>query len=81
MANPLQDSPTSGPVGVRPRVGFRPKNPQADEGMRIEPPPSPPEAIGTMRAATAAPDPPEEPPGVRSVSQGLRAGPKVPDSV
>jgi hypothetical protein len=29
-----------------------------------------------MRAATAAADPPEEPPGTRSRIQGLRTGPK-----
>ena len=29
-----------------------------------------------MPDATAAPEPPEEPPGVRSVSHGLRVGPK-----
>ena len=43
--------------------------------MRTEPPPSLPCAAGTMPAATAAPAPPEEPPGVRSGSQGLRVGP------
>ena len=43
--------------------------------MRVEPPPSLPWAIGTMPAATAAPDPPDEPPGVRSVSHGLRVAP------
>ena len=43
--------------------------------MRIEPPPSLPCATGTMPAATAAAAPPEEPPGVRSRSHGLRVGP------
>ena len=49
--------------------------------MRIEPPPSLPWAIGTIPEATAAAAPPEDPPGVRVVSQGLRAGPKRRDSV
>ena len=49
--------------------------------MRIEPPPSLPCASGTMPAATAAAAPPEEPPGVRSVSHGLRVGPKRRGSV
>ena len=49
--------------------------------MRIEPPPSLPWAIGTMPAATAAAAPPDEPPGVRAVSHGLRAGPKRRGSV
>jgi hypothetical protein len=30
-----------------------------------------------MRAATAAADPPEDPPGTRPVSQGLRTGPNA----
>ena len=40
--------------------------------MRIEPPPSLAWAIGNMPPATAAAAPPLEPPGERSVSQGLR---------
>src|SRR5581483_1359891 len=43
--------------------------------MRIEPPPSEAPAIGTMPAATAAAAPPEEPPGERPVSHGLRVAP------
>lgn len=43
--------------------------------MRIEPRPSLPCAIGTRPAATAAAAPPEEPPGVRPVSHGLRVTP------
>ena len=43
--------------------------------MRIEPPASLPCAIGTTPAATAAAEPPLDPPGVRDVSQGLRVGP------
>ena len=43
--------------------------------MRIEPPPSLPWAIGTRPAATAAAAPPDEPPGVRERSQGLRVAP------
>ena len=45
-------------------------------GWRIEPPVSVPVAMGAMRAATAAADPPEEPPGTRRFAQGLRIGPK-----
>ena len=44
-------------------------------GMRIEPPPSPPLAMGSRPPATAAAEPPEEPPGVRSGSHGLRVVP------
>src|SRR5947209_19340910 len=59
--SPLMTSPKLGPSGLRPRVGFIPKSPQHDAGMRIEPPPSLPCTIGTMPAATTAGDPPLEP--------------------
>jgi hypothetical protein len=59
----------------RPRVCLKPKTPQHEAGMRMDPPPSPPEAIGTILLATAAADPPLDPPGVWSVFQGLRVGP------
>ena len=49
--------------------------------MRIEPAPSAATAAGTRPAATAAAEPPLEPPGVRSVSHGLRVTPHVIDSV
>lgn len=49
--------------------------------MRIEPPPSLAPATGTMPAATAAADPPEEPPGLRLVSHGFLAGPNSSGSV
>ena len=41
----------------------------------MEPPPSPPDAMGTMPDATAAAEPPLDPPLVRSISHGLRVGP------
>ncbi len=68
-------SPASGPAEVRCRVGFRPTSPQALAGMRIEPPPSLAWATGTMPEATAAAEPPLEPPGERERSQGLRVAP------
>ena len=43
--------------------------------MRIEPPPSLPVQIGIMPTATAAAEPPDEPPGVRSGFHGLRVMP------
>ena len=49
--------------------------------MRIEPPPSEPRAAPTIPAATAAPLPPLDPPGVRSSDHGLRVAPKASDSV
>ncbi len=50
-------------------------------GWRTEPPVSDPSATGAMRAATAAAEPPLEPPGMRSNAQGLRVGPKAEFSV
>ena len=45
--------------------------------MRTEPPPSDVVAIGTRPAASAAADPPLEPPGVRSRFHGLWVAPKT----
>ena len=60
--------------GMRPYEGFMPTSPQKPAGMRVEPPPSDAVAAGRSPAATAAADPPLDPPGVRSVFHGLRAG-------
>ena len=49
-----------------------PVMPQKLAGWRIEPPVSVPVAAGSRRAATAAADPPDEPPGTRLSSQGFR---------
>jgi hypothetical protein len=68
-------SPRSGALEIRPRDTFRPTRPVQAAGIRIEPPPSLPCATGTVPDATAALEPPDEPPGVRSVSHGLRVGP------
>ena len=51
---------------TRPYVGLTPTTPQNAAGCRTEPPVSEPSAIGTMPAATAAAEPPDEPPGTRS---------------
>ena len=48
--------------------------PQSAAGSRIEPPVSVPSAPGVSPAATAAPDPLEEPPVKWPVFHGLRAG-------
>ena len=58
-----------------PRLGLSPTSPHADAGIRIDPPPSLPCPAGTRPAATAAAVPPEEPPGERDRSYGLRVGP------
>ena len=80
MTSPDIRSPNSGAMDTRPREGFSPTSPQADAGMRIEPPPSFPWAIGTMPDATAAAEPPLEPPVERSVFHGFLAGPYAVDS-
>ena len=49
--------------GMRECVGFRPTVPVNDAGIRMEPPPSLPRAMGTIPAATAAALPLELPPG------------------
>ena len=51
--------------------------PHSAAGMRTEPPVSEPMPPGTMRAPTATPTPPLEPPGMRLGSYGLRAAPKA----
>src|SRR6201990_3189358 len=68
---PPQPSPRSGPSGMRARVVFMPNRPQAEAGIRIEPPPSLACATGSTRAATAADAPPDEPPEGGAIFQGL----------
>src|SRR5499426_1936326 len=81
MEAPPQPSPASGPMGLRARVGLRPKRPQHEAGMRIEPPPSVACAIGTMPAATAAAAPPLDPPALCLRLHGFRVGPNRRGSV
>ena len=66
---------TCGPRGIRPKVPFIPKRPVKPAGIRIDPPPSPPEAMGTRPPATAAAEPPEDPPGVLPCCHGLCVAP------
>src|SRR5215475_10761632 len=70
---PAQPSPISGPWLTRARVGLRPTSPHSLAGMRIEPPPSLACAAGTMPLATAAAEPPDEPPVDLVGSHGFRA--------
>ena len=62
-------------------MGFKPTIPHSAAGCRIDPPVSVPIAHGASPAATAAALPPEEPPGTRPRSHGLRAGPNAEFSV
>src|SRR5690625_4244060 len=72
---PNEDATATSPyLETRPYVGFMPTTPQNAAGWRTEPPVSEPSENGTYPAATAAADPPDDPPGTAFVSQGLRAG-------
>src|SRR6266540_3969955 len=62
---------------IRPYVGFRPTTPHSDAGWRTDPPVSVPSAHTASPEATAAADPPEDPPGTVSRSHGLCTGPKA----
>ena len=64
-----------GHTGTRPKVGLKPTTPQKLAGPLIDPPESVPVATTAMPAATAAPEPPLDPPGVHFVFQGLRVMP------
>jgi hypothetical protein len=56
---------------TRPYVGLNPTIPQSAAGWRTDPPVSVPSAHTASPAATAAAEPPEEPPGTLSRSHGL----------
>ena len=56
-----------GALETRPREALKPKTPQHEAGILIEPPPSDPCEIAQSPAATAAPAPPLEPPALRRV--------------
>ena len=58
-----------------PYVGRSPTTPHSEAGCLIEPPVSEPSAQGASPPATAAVEPPDEPPGTRSGSHGLCVGP------
>ena len=73
----VHETGTTPRFGTRPVEGRMPVTPQNAAGIRIEPAVSVPRVPGTSPAATAAPLPPLEPPQIRSVSHGLRAGPKA----
>src|SRR5437016_11654663 len=60
-----------------PYVGRRPVTPQYAAGVRIEPEVSEPIADGTRPAATALPDPLEDPPDQRVRSHGFKPGPNT----
>src|SRR5262245_20390670 len=75
ITSPCQYSPLCGPSEMRPRDGFKPTSPHSLAGMRIDPPPSLAVATGTMPAATAAAEPPLDPPVEWATFHGFRLGP------
>ena len=58
-------------IGTRPCVALIALVPHSAEGIRSEPSVSVPSAAGTIRAASAAAEPPLEPPAERSGAHGL----------
>ncbi len=60
----------------RPKVGLSPNTPQKDEGTRIEPLVSDPSEKAPRPAATAAAEPPDDPPALWVRSRGLCTSPK-----
>ena len=62
-------------------MGLTPTTPQSAAGWRIDPPVSDPSASGAKPAATAAAEPPLEPPGTRFTSCGFRVAPNAEFSV
>jgi hypothetical protein len=66
-----------GSCGTRPYAGLKPTTPLKEAGTRIEPPMSEPLASVVVPAASAAPDPPEEPPAPTSGFHGLRVTPQM----
>lgn len=85
MIGPATDNPVHtssyGANDTRPRAGFNPNTPDAAAGNRIDPPPSVPNAADTNPAATAAADPPLDPPGENPDPHGFRVTPPESDSV
>ena len=71
-------SGTIPPIGTRPWVGLIALMPDIAAGMRTEPAVSVPVATGTIRAASAAADPPLDPPADRARSHGLPTWSVVP---
>ncbi len=72
-----QSAGSGPPLGTRPSEGLSAVRPFTAPGMRIDPPPSEPVARGTRPAATAAAEPPDDPPGERSSAHGLRVAPNT----
>ena len=70
---------TTPSVGSRPTVGLRPTQPLSELGQVIDPSVSVPTARGVRPPATAAPDPDDDPPALRSSAHGLPVRPPSAD--
>ena len=64
-------------IGTSPYVGLKPTTPQHAAGIRIEPPESLPSAASTSPAASAAAQPPLDPPATRPGATGFGTVPNV----
>ncbi len=74
----LTASGTTPASETSPRVGLIADVPERADGMRSEPAVSVPVAAGTIRAASAAAEPPLEPPAERSSAHGFPTWSVVP---
>ena len=62
---------------MRPGVGLKQTHPQNAAGVLTDPPKSVPKDTGDKPKATAAADPPLDPPEDKVLSQGFKVGPKI----
>ena len=62
-------------MGTSPKVGLNPVTPQHAAGILIDPPLSLPSAASTRPAASAAADPPLDPPAILSAASGFGTHP------
>src|SRR6185295_7207803 len=63
--------------GTTPQLGLSPQVPHQFDGTRIDPAMSLPNSSAVRPAASAAADPPDDPPVLRVVSHGLLVVPKI----
>src|SRR5437870_10121506 len=73
----VSQASTEGWRGINPGEVRKPTTPQYEAGPRSEPPRSVPSASGHIPVASAAAEPPLEPPAVSARFHGLRVAPKT----
>src|SRR5208283_1384604 len=71
----LKDRYRRPPLPTLPNDGLNPTTPQSAAGILTEPPVSDPKAPAQKPAATAAAEPPLDPPGILEESYGFLVGP------